>query len=127
MPIRTGLELGDAERCDSACRPEPPAAPSPANALTAAARGSVTQPRPTSPRRSCGDAKQPAHALVEVAPNGDDGRRLRRLTLTWFGACILALSTLWYGIADDAQSSELHPVSDHDRGSQVALLDSASG
>ncbi len=127
MLKRTARELDDAEgRCLSR-RSETSPAHAATYAPTTSAGGSAARPHPRPQACSCCDARQPARTLAEIGPDSDNARRLRRVTVTWFSACIVALFLLWHGVADVAQWSELRSVGDHDRGAQVVRLGNETG
>lgn len=128
MPIRTARALRDVEGADPARRPEPlPAASTTYAPASTASGGSATRTHPRPQSCSCCASRQSPHALADSDPNGDESRRLRRITAAWFCACIFALLLLWPGVAGEAQWSELLSESDRDRPSQLPLLGNESG
>ena len=127
MLKRTARELDDAEgRCLSR-RSETSPAHSATYAPTTAAGRSAAPSHPRPQACSCCEPRQPARTLADIGPDGDEGRRLRRVTVAWFSACIVALFLLWHGVADVVQWSELRSVSEHDLGAQVAHLGNETG
>lgn len=127
MSIRATRELNNSRGSHPARGSETSPVPTAANAPTTAARGSATRSHPKPQSCPCCEARQSSDALGNSDPNGGDGRRLRRITIAWFGACVFAMVLLWQGVAGEAQRSELLSESDHDRGAPVTLLGNEPG
>lgn len=127
MVQRTARGLNDAKGAHPAHRPGSSPALSRTYAPTMATGSFATRPHATPPSCPCCEASESSHTVTDIDPNGDEGRRLRRITATWFSACIFALFLLWHGVADEAQWSELPSESGHDRGAPVTLLGNETG
>jgi len=128
LPTHTTRMFNNDNGANPVRRPEPSLAPSATYAPTKTASGGSAGRSPlTRQRCSCCGATRPACEPTDAEPNRNVGRHLRRITVTWFCAWVVASLLLWQGFVDEAQWSEQPSDSYYHQGVQGSRASHETG